>query len=403
MRHDAKGAPHGAPFHPRLLVAPVLAFALALAALTLLNGASQSPAPAARAGGFVQLGDEYLQRFRETGDPAFYSRAQRSFDAALRRDPRDLGAVAGAGTLALSRHSFREALRLGERAQRLGPGSARPFPVLADAQIELGRYPEAARTIQRFVDLKPGLASYARVSYLRELTGDLPGAASAMRLAASAGAGAAENVAYVQTLLGDIELQRGRTTAAGNAYRTALRTLPRSPAASVGLARIEAARGDLRPAIARLRAASNRLPLPGTLTLLAETELVAGHRAAARTDLDLVRAQRRLLSAAGARPDVELVLFEVEHGDSARAVRMGREVYADAPSVRSADALGWALTRAGHPAEGLVWARRALRIGSRDPRFHLHAWLAGGPDRHLRVARRGAAGLSPLEARRLAR
>ena len=40
------------------------------------------------------------------------------------------------------------------------------------------------------------------------------GAVEAMRLAASAG-GTPENVAYVQVLLGDLELQRGRIAAAG--------------------------------------------------------------------------------------------------------------------------------------------------------------------------------------------
>jgi hypothetical protein len=41
--------------------------------------------------------------------------------------------------------------------------------------------------------------------------------------------------------------------------------------------------------------------------------------------------------------------------------------------VRSADALGWALTSAGRPAKGLRWARRALALGSRDPLFLYHA------------------------------
>jgi hypothetical protein len=44
--------------------------------------------------------------------------------------------------------------------------------------------------------------------------------------------------------------------------------------------------------------------------------------------------------------------------------------------VRSADALGWALTRAGQPAEGLRWSVRALRLGSRDALFLLHAGVA---------------------------
>ena len=55
---------------------------------------------------------------------------------------------------------------------------------------------------------------------------------------------------------------------------------------------------------------------------------------------------------------------------------LARRAWDAAPSVRSADALGWALTRAGRAREALPWAARALRLGSRDPSFLLHAGLA---------------------------
>jgi tetratricopeptide (TPR) repeat protein len=412
------------------LLAPLLAFALTFAVLALVNRSEAPPgadlvartgstpelisdlqssvrAEPDNAGGYAALGEAYLQRARETGDPSWNARAERSFDAALKRDPRNLDAVVGAGTLALARHDFTLGLELGQHARRLAPQSNRPYPVLADALIELGRYAEAGRTIQRFVDLKPTLASYARASYFRELSGDLDGAVAAMRLAVSAGAGAPENLAYVQALLGDLELQRGRLAAAGDAYGAALRSVPNHAPAEIGLARLATARGEVDGAISRLRRATERLPLPGTIALLAETELAAGRTAAAKADLAVVRAQHRLLRATGTRPDVELVLFEASHGDPARAVRIGRDLYAAAPSVRSADALGWALTRSGRPAEGLAFARRALRTGARDPLFHLHAGLAasaaGMPaasEGRLRAALRGAASLSPLDARR---
>ena len=61
--------------------------------------------------------------------------------------------------------------------------------------------------------------------------------------------------------------------------------------------------------------------------------------------------------------------------------------------MRSADALGWALTRSGRPAAGYRWALRALRLGSRDPLFRLHAGIAAqgaglpaAAARHLAIA-----------------
>ena len=180
-------------------------------------------------------------------------RAERSYRAALRNDPRNVQATVGLGILALSAHDFAGGLRYGQRARRLAPGLIQPYSVVVDGLVELGRYPEAERALQRMVDLKPTLASYARVSYYRELRGDLAGAARAMSLAVAAGGGAPENVAYVQTLLGDLELQRGRIDAAELAYRLALARLPGYVDARFGLGRVQAARGELPAALLTLR------------------------------------------------------------------------------------------------------------------------------------------------------
>jgi tetratricopeptide (TPR) repeat protein len=385
----------------------VAVFGAVLVAMVALNhGATAPPAAAGRGPVYTALGNEYLARARATGDPAFYSRAERAFDAALRRDPASVDALVGAGTLAGFRHDFAEQLRLGEEARHAAPELARPLPVIADAQIELGRYSRAARTIQRLVDLKPGLPAYARVSYYRELHGHVAGAVRAMRFAVSAGGGP-EGSAYVETLLGDLELGRGDVGAARTAYREALRDVHDFPQALTGLARIDAASGRLRRAAARLRRSTDELPLTTALTLLAEVEGALGERRAARADLAAARIQHRLLRRSRALPDAEAVLFEANHGSPERAVALGRRVWRLEPSIRSADALGWALTRAGRPVAGLLWARRALRTGSVDPLFRLHAGLAalrsrrrGEARRYLTAAVRGAAALSPA-ARRL--
>ena len=206
---------------------------------------------------YAQLGLAYLQQVRETGDPTFYPRAQGTFEQAVRLDPANFTATSGLGSLALARHDFRGALALGERAARINPDVARNYGVIADAQVELGRYGAAARTLQHYVDVKPELSSYARVSYFRELHGDLPGALGAMRLAVSAGGGTAENVSYVQALVGKLHFDSGDYAGAERAYRTALETDPGFPAATAGLARVEAARGEYDAAIRRLRAAGS--------------------------------------------------------------------------------------------------------------------------------------------------
>jgi tetratricopeptide (TPR) repeat protein len=428
---------------PAILIAAVATFAVALGVLSVVNDSSapRQPDPSARvpaaaatelsaaattrsasarirrlqaavraapdsAVPYTRLAEAYLQSVRETGDPSLYARADEALRRALRIDPREVSALTASGGLALARHDFRAGLELGRRAQRLAPDSTQPLAVIADALVELGRYDEAATTLQRMVDLKPNLAAYARVSYFRELHGDLDGALRAMSLAVSAGAGAKENVAYVRSLLGSLQLMRGKTTAAGRTYRQALAQLPGHVPASVGVARVDAAQGRLGEAIRRLDGVVERLPLPEHVIALGEAELAAGRSAAGRRTLELVEVQRGLLARAGVNTDVELALFESDHGSARQGLELARRAWAAAPSVRSADAVGWALTRAGRPAEGLRWARRALRLGSRDPGFVFHAGIAAREAGQPALARRWLAdvagrrgALGPLRAR----
>ena len=337
--------------------------------------------------GYASLAQAYLQKVRETGDASFYARADAVLKRALRLDPRSADALVVAGSLALARHDFGAALELGRRARALAPDLASPYAVVVDASIELGRYRQAGAALQRWVDLKPALASYARVSYWRELHGDLAGAADALRAALSAGGDVAENGAYVQTLLGNLELQRGRVRSADLAYRAALARFEGYAPAQAGRARVAAMRGDLAAAIRRWRTVVAQLPLPEYVIGLGETELAAGRRAAARHDLALVRAEERLLRSARVDTDAELAVFEASHGSPRRAVALAQRARAKARSVRSADAFGWALTRAGRPEEGLRQAQQALRLGSRDPLFLYHAAVAAKEAGRQRLAK----------------
>jgi tetratricopeptide (TPR) repeat protein len=407
----------------RRLFAVVLSFAVAVAVFSATRGDERAAAGPPRVGGIsddeirpqgdtdariarlqadvragrtdraVLLASEYLQKVRETGDPSFYTRADTLLDAALARDPSDQDALVESASLAAARHDFRGALKLARRARAAMPGTLTPLPILVDSLVELGRYGAAERTLQRLVDFKPNLAGYARVSYLRELYGDIPGAIEAIELAVSAGGPVRENVAYVQTLRGGLELTRGRHGTARRAYDAALAAIPDYAPAAAGRARLAAAEGRLGDAIARWRRIVDRLPLPEYVIALGETELAAGRDAAGRRDLELVVAQQALLADAEVNTDVELAIYKADHGKPRDALSLARAAWRDAPGIRSADALGWALTRAGRPDAGLEWARRALRLGTLDPTMRYHAGMsalaAGRRDegrRQLRVA-----------------
>src|SRR3954447_9551155 len=175
--------------------------------LQLQTGLRQRPG---NVHGLGLLGLAYLQRARETGDPAWYGKADGVLHRALARASRDLIATDGLGSLALSRHRFADALRIGRRALSLSPSTAAAYGVVGDALVELGRYGAAFRAFDRMATLKPGLPSYARVSYARELRGDHAGAEAAMELAASGAIGQAEPTAWVQVQLGKLDWARGR-------------------------------------------------------------------------------------------------------------------------------------------------------------------------------------------------
>src|SRR5436305_2005899 len=172
------------------------------------------------------LGLAYQQRARETADPTYYGKAGGILHHALQLDSNDLIATAGLGQLALSRHQFRRALALGLRAKRISPTTAGVYGVIGDAQLELGRYRAAFATFDRMNAIKPDVASYARVSYARELLGDTRGAIRAMTLAASAAVGEREASSWTRVQIGLLHHNSDRPVQALTEMREALTLFP---------------------------------------------------------------------------------------------------------------------------------------------------------------------------------
>lgn len=368
-------------------------------AATVARLEAQVEAGAAGAQDYALLGLAYQQRARETGDPGFYPLSERALRQALALAPDDVLATSGLASLALSKHRFREALALGRRASRLAPGLARPYGLVGDALVELGRYDEAFRAFDRMVGLKPSVAAYARISYARELLGDVPGAIAAMTLALGPAQGQAEPTAWVRVQLGKLHWGAGRVEAAGRQYALALQALPGYVFALDGLARVEAARGRPARAIALARRAVDSVPLPELVATLGDLLAVTGRREEARRQYGTVRAIQRLLAANGVVSDLETALFDVDHGLRLRAaLAQARAARADRLSVQADDVLAWALARNGRCREARVWSQRALRLGTRDAAMLFHrGWIERclGDEEAARTWFRRALALNP--------
>lgn len=320
-----------------------------------------------------QLANLYLLQTAQTGDPALPQLAERALDRAEEAVPGEAATSVGRASLALTLHNFADAQTFAEEALERQPGQTEALAALVDANVELGDYDAAAATLQELLDVRPGAASLSRASYLRELNGDLDGAKLAMSQARTAAVGSPFSQATITTLLGDLQMNTGDAGGAREAYEQALALSPGNARAELGLARVDAASGDVAAATSRLDALVSRAPLPEAAILLTDLQKFDGNTEAAQDAAALVRAMTDLQQASGQIVDLEMALFEADHGDPGTAVELATQAYASRQTVFTADALAWALVRNGQPDLARPYVDELLRLGSRDASMRYHA------------------------------
>jgi len=252
----------------------------------------------------------------------------------------------------------------------------RVYGMIADAQTELGMYDEAVATLQTMIDMRPDLSSFSRISYARELHGDMDGAVEMMQAAVQAGGPATENSAWVRVQLGNLFFNKGDLAAAERQYNGTLEILPDYVYAQAGLAHVRAAQGKNDEAISLYQQAIARMPLPEFVIGLGELYQASGKPADAAKQYDLVRAMQQLFKSNGVDTDLELALSDADHGaDAGATVALARAAYARRPSIKAADTLAWALFKAGNLPEARRYADEALRLKTQDASMLFHAGM----------------------------
>jgi tetratricopeptide (TPR) repeat protein len=325
-----------------------------------------------------------LRQYRATHAAETIAAARATVERALAIDPSDFDARRFRASILLTNHEFGAVEKEGLALSAERPRDADVLGMVADAQMESGRYPEALATIQRMVDLKPGLPSYSRVAYAREIHGDLEGAIAAMDMAIAAGDPSdKEGLSWCIARSGTLLWKLGRVADAGTRFDAAARLFPRSPHAWEGKGLVARARGELAQAAADFEKAFAIVPWPQYAIERAETAEALDRPGEVRRWRSIVRAIEKISTEAGLFNRV-LALFEADHGNPARAAEMAAAELAVRRDVYGWDASAWTLYRAGRIAEAAAAARHALDLGTQDPMLDAHAGIvfaaAGDPD-----------------------
>jgi tetratricopeptide (TPR) repeat protein len=321
---------------------------------------------------WAALGSAYVERARVTADPTYYPKAAGALRRSLSLRPSgNPAALVGLGALANARHQFAAARDLAHRALRMDRYSADAYGILADAQTQLGTPLAATRAIQHMLDLRPGLAAYARASYDLEQQGRLADAAALMRRALGDAVDPAD-IAFCRYQLGELAWRVGRLDAAEAEYAAGKAADPAYLPLLAGQARVAADRGHTAVALAEYAELTSRYPSPGYLMDYATLFRATGHPGRAGQQLALAAAALRLFRANGGTDDLGAAQLALAQGHARQAVLAAKREWSRRHFADVADVLGWALHKTGANAGAISYARKANALGARNPGYLFH-------------------------------
>lgn len=199
----------------------------------------------------IALASLYIQEARVTGNYMYYDMAAMKYvDEVLEKDPANFEALTFKSLLFLSQHHFAEGLALAEKARAINPDNAFVHGILVDGNVEMGNYAAAVEEADKMISIRPDIRSYSRVSYLREIHGDYPGAIEAMKLAVDAGLPGDEPTEWARVHLGNLYEITGDMKNAEMHYLVALQRRPGYAYAIAGQGRLALTMKDYQKAIA---------------------------------------------------------------------------------------------------------------------------------------------------------
>lgn len=266
---------------------------------------------------YLMLSQIYINEARITGEHGhYYPAALEMLEKGLQQPTlnKDLQfrMLSTRASVELSQHEFDAALATAEQAVQLNPYNAQIYGALVDANVELGNYEAAVANADKMVSTRPDLRSYSRVSYLREIHGDVDGAIEAMKMAVAAGYPGQEATSWARLTLGELYETYGYPKEAKEQYELALAEREDYPFAMASLAKMKAEAGNLDAAEAQLKAAAAIIPEVGFYTELAEIYKERGEKEKMDKTLEEVQVMLKDDVDSGHRMDMEYAFLYLE-------------------------------------------------------------------------------------------
>ena len=348
------------------------------------------------------LGAAYFQRARETGDVSDYQLAEEALTKSLDLVSADFSADPALQTMAevcMGEHRFADALSYSQKALSLGSGDVSPFAIVGDSYTDMGDYSKAGAAYSRLsvtdgerTSPRTAYARESRLSYLKFITGDTPGAVRLMKDAVTEGTEAqlpAENLAWLYYELGEYYTLAGDVAPADAAYLAALSIHPGDYRALAALGKLRGAQGRYAEAITLYQKAIAVVPMPIFVAELGDLYVRSGKQSEAQKQYQLVEYIGLLGHINQVLHNRDLALFYADHDMKlSEALDLAQKEFEVRHDIYTWDALAWALYKNGKYAEARHASDQALQFGTRDPLLLFHAGMIAGKLGQRDLARR---------------
>ena len=332
----------------------------------------------------LKLAALFIQEARVTGNYMYYDKAAMKYlDEVLSQDSTNFEGLTYKALITLSQHHFADGIAIAKKAQLINPYNAFIYGLMVDGNVEMGHYDTAISYADKMMAIRPDIRSYSRVSYIREIHGDYPGAIEAMKMAVQSGVPGEEGTEWARTQLGKLYENSGDLKAAEMHYTIALQNRPGYAYAMAGLARMATANKDYPKAI-NLYLTADTLVSDYTfqedlIDVYKQTGETAKADAAGKKVIAVLmqHAQAGINDATvGHYADRELSYAYLKMGNYDKALEHALTEYNRRPdNIDVNETVAWAYYSKGDYAKALPYITTALKTKSKNPTLLCRAGL----------------------------